>query len=130
MVEAASNPTHGCRGPVALANKSGVSGTGLTLRSSWCLDWQATTNVALTGRATTVPFTTDTSGCKRTPTDNLTAAMTCAVRCLAQVATLPDLALQAGGRGFESPHLHHQHERPAQQGCRRPLTRLTGARYP
>jgi hypothetical protein len=35
--------------------------------------------VVLAGRATTVPFTTDASGCKRTPTDNLTAAMTCAV---------------------------------------------------
>jgi hypothetical protein len=39
--------------------------------------------VVLAGRATTVPFTTDASGRKRTPTDNPTAAMTCAVRRLA-----------------------------------------------
>jgi hypothetical protein len=39
-------------------------------------------------------------------------------------------ALQAGGRGFESHHLHHQHEVPAQHRYRRPLTRLTGARCP
>jgi hypothetical protein len=37
-------------------------------------------------------------------------------------------ALQAAGPGFESPQLHNQHERPAQQGSRNPLTRLTGAR--
>jgi hypothetical protein len=36
--------------------------------------------VVLAGRATNVPFTTDASGRKRTPTDNSTAAMTCAVR--------------------------------------------------
>jgi DNA-binding phage protein len=34
IVEAASNPTHGCRGLAALANKSGVSRTGLALRST------------------------------------------------------------------------------------------------
>jgi len=42
------------------------------------------TRVVLGGRATTVPFTTDASGRKRTPTDNPTAAMTCAVRRLAR----------------------------------------------
>jgi hypothetical protein len=45
--------------------------------------------VVLTGRATTVPFTTDASGCKRTPTDNPTAAMTCAVRSLARWRSCP-----------------------------------------
>jgi hypothetical protein len=39
--------------------------------------------VILTGRATTVPFTTDASGRKRTPTDNPAATMTCTVRRLA-----------------------------------------------
>jgi hypothetical protein len=29
------------------------------------------------------------------------------------VTALPELALQAGGRGFESHHLHHQHLRAA-----------------
>ena len=42
------------------------------------------TYVVLIGRATTVPFTTDASGRMRTPTDNPTAAMTCAVRRLAR----------------------------------------------
>ena len=37
-------------------------------------------------------------------------------------------ALGAGGRRFKSGRPDHQHEPPAQQGCRRPLTRLTGAR--
>ena len=40
--------------------------------------------VVLAGRATTVPFTTDLSGRKRTPTDNPMAAMICAVRRLAR----------------------------------------------
>ena len=40
-------------------------------------------SVVLAGRATTVPFTTDVSGRKRTPT-NPTATMTCAVRRLAR----------------------------------------------
>ena len=44
-----------------------------------------------------------------------------------KVTIPPDLALQAGGRGFESHHLHHHRNRPAQQGCRRPLTWLTEA---
>ena len=45
--------------------------------------------VVLAGRATTVPFTTDASGCKRTPTDNPTAAMACAVRRLARWRSCP-----------------------------------------
>jgi hypothetical protein len=49
-------------------------------------------------------------------------------RCLACRLVLD--ALQAEGRGFESHHLHHHHKAPAQQGRRRPLTRLTGARCP
>ena len=39
-------------------------------------------------------------------------------------------ALGAGGRRFKSGRPDHQHEPPAQQGCRRPLTRLTGAPCP
>jgi hypothetical protein len=39
--------------------------------------------------ATTVPFTTDASGRMRTPTDNSTAATTCAVRRLARWPTCP-----------------------------------------
>jgi hypothetical protein len=41
---------------------------------------------------------------------------------------LPDLALGAGGRRFKSGRPDHQHVSPAQQRCRRPLTRLSGAR--
>jgi hypothetical protein len=47
-----------------------------------------------------------------------------------QVTIEADLALGAGGRRFKSGRPDHQHEPPAQQGCRRPLTRLTGARCP
>jgi hypothetical protein len=36
--------------------------------------------VVLTGRATTVPFAAVTTGPKRTPKDNPTGALTCAVR--------------------------------------------------
>jgi hypothetical protein len=47
-----------------------------------------------------------------------------------QVTAEPDLALGAGGRRFKSGRPDHQHEPPAQQGCRRPLTRLTKAGCP
>ena len=60
------------------------------------------TAVVCAGRTTTVPFTTDASGPQRTPTDNPTAAMSCAVHSLAEVATPPDLALQAGGRWVDA----------------------------
>jgi hypothetical protein len=49
-------------------------------------------------------------------------------RCVACRLVLDTLL--AGGRWFESHHLHHQHKLPAQQGYRRPRTRLTGARCP
>jgi hypothetical protein len=40
--------------------------------------------VILTGRATSVPFTTATTGSKRTTTDNTEAASTCAVHCVTE----------------------------------------------
>jgi hypothetical protein len=57
--------------------------------------------VVLTGRATTMPFTTDASGRKRTPTDNPTATRACAVRRLARWRPHP-IWLCKQGRGFES----------------------------
>ena len=58
--------------------------TGLAHRPRWYRRHQARATVVLTGRATTVPFTADVNGRKRTPTDNPPAAMTCAVRHLAR----------------------------------------------
>ena len=39
-----------------------------------------------------------------------------------QVTSLRDLALQAGGRGFESHHLHHHHPRSAPTSSAAPWT--------
>ena len=50
---------------------------------------QGPATVVVTGRATTVPFTTDASGPQRTPTDNPTAAITCAVHSLARWRSRP-----------------------------------------
>jgi hypothetical protein len=88
------------------------------------------TNVILAGHATTVPDRAVLIGSLRTITDNTTVAVSCDDPCFLRVTIPADLALQAGGRGFESHHLHHYRKVPAQKGCRRPLTRLTGARCP
>jgi hypothetical protein len=67
-----------------LPTRQAAPGSGLTQRSTWYPMLPGATYVALIGRATTVPFTTDTSGGMRTPTDNPMAATTCAVRRLAR----------------------------------------------
>ena len=77
-------PLDGCRGPAALAIDAGVAGVEPHPAVELVPTLPGLTNVILAGRATTVPFTTDASGHMRTPTDNPTAAMTCAVRRLAR----------------------------------------------
>jgi hypothetical protein len=59
-----------------LPTMQAVSGTGLTLRSSWCPRCQALP----TSSSSAVPFTAVTTGPQRTRTDNAAVAVTCDVR--------------------------------------------------
>jgi hypothetical protein len=104
---AGSNPTDPCRRPVALANEPGVAGAGLTLRSSWCLHSQAY------DRRPRLPchYHASHNGLERSQAD--THGQSHARHDLrrsssGQVTTPADLALQAGGRRFESGGPHHQ----------------------
>jgi hypothetical protein len=87
------------------------------------------TIIVLVGRATTVLFTAVLAGLQRTITDSATATPDLRRPLTSQVTNQADLAWEQGSP-VQSGRPDHQHEPPAQQGCRRPLTRLTGARCP
>jgi hypothetical protein len=87
------------------------------------------TIIVLVGRATTVLFTAVLAGLQRTITDSATATPDLRRPLTSQVTNQADLASEQGSP-VQSGRPDHQHEPPAQQGRRRPLTRLTGARCP
>jgi hypothetical protein len=115
-------PAMCCRGPAALANEAGVSGTGLALRSSWCLlrlvchrcprrpcHKRAIHNSRERSRA-------DTHGQSHGRSDLCRSLP-------GQVTILPDLALGAEGHTPQTPELlacpvavaGSGHERPERQ---------------
>jgi hypothetical protein len=83
------------------------------------------TRVILDGRATSVPFTTVTTGPERTTTDNTMAAATCAASPPSQVTVPPDLALGAGGRWSKPASAL-----PCPAGRSGPWPQRTGAPHP
>jgi hypothetical protein len=72
------------RASVSLANEAGVTGVGPHPLVQVVPKLPGSTDVVLTGRATTVPFAAVATGSERTTMDNATVATTCAISYLAR----------------------------------------------